>query len=214
MAANRKPGPLLGLDSPAAAPTRNAAHLPGTVGLWFDLPRHEEKPTDARPCPRRNEFYEYVLRLNEQDLKLILKTSEGFPSPDDGVPATSHNTSGHALSKHLQGVSEKKSYEQWTRFRGLDAMAKALHLLLHLPNVQADLQLMEPHPVKLTPILGSIKADFDIYISEKNKKTKKGRDWYFVKAELVRSECGNSLPCLARVGLQRARARWQKIPAR
>lgn len=75
--------------------------------------------------------------LDKNTLKLILKTSQGFPSQyesskaivkvSQGSKQISPSRSGHAISSHVRGAT---STGVKTKFRSIDDMAAALDLLL------------------------------------------------------------------------------------
>ena len=85
--------------------------------------------------------------LDEEKLKLILKTSEGFPTqygPSqarivDGLISPSR--SGHSLGRHIRGAQRTLGK---TKFCSLDDMAKALAQVLKTPEGILALQQLQP----------------------------------------------------------------------
>ena len=84
--------------------------------------------------------------LDKAKLKLILKTSQGFPSQYESSKAdvrftvsgkqVSPSRSGHAISSHVRGASATGFK---TKFCSLDDMAAALELVLQSPAGQSAL---------------------------------------------------------------------------
>jgi hypothetical protein len=75
--------------------------------------------------------------LDKVKLKLILKTSESFPTqyaPSQAQIVNGHlnpSRSGHPLGQHLRGV--RRTIKK-TKFCSLDDMAEALELVLRTPD--------------------------------------------------------------------------------
>jgi hypothetical protein len=85
--------------------------------------------------------------LDKAKLKLILKTSESFPTQYAPSRASivdgqlSPSRSGHPLGSHLRGVQQTV---RKTKFCSLDDMADALDLVLRTPAGAAALAQLQP----------------------------------------------------------------------
>jgi len=85
--------------------------------------------------------------LDKVKLKLILKTSESFPTqyaPSQAKVVNGHlnpSRSGHPLGQHLRGV---RTTIKKTKFCSLDDMAEALELLLQTPDGTTKLAQLQP----------------------------------------------------------------------
>jgi hypothetical protein len=88
-----------------------------------------------------------VANLTAAQLKLILQTSEGFPTQHESSKAMVKagsllpSRAGHALSSHLRGTS---ALSLKTKFANLDEMSRALEAALRTPMGQAALQRLRP----------------------------------------------------------------------
>jgi hypothetical protein len=88
-----------------------------------------------------------AIEYTAANLKLILRTSEGFPTQHESSKAMvkgaviSPSRTGHAFSQHVRGVT---ATQYKTKFASIDAMAEALALVLKTPQGQATLQRLRP----------------------------------------------------------------------
>ena|SRR5687767_8127404 len=85
--------------------------------------------------------------LTAAQLKLILRTSEGFPTQHESSKAMvkggdlSPSRVGHALASHLRGVG---TISLKTKFADVDEMSRALEAALRTPLGRACLQRLRP----------------------------------------------------------------------
>jgi len=143
--------------------------------------------------------------LDREKLKLILRTSETFPSRFSRAKVIDDQLSpgrfGHSLGQHLRGtqprMDQRGARVRWTSFCSLEDMAEALDLALKTPDGRSALQEIQRGNRRKLKVRISKAFDIEGEIAPDPKQKSKiaPQRFRFSRADLAKA--GFSLKCFA-----------------
>lgn len=142
-----------------------------------------------------------LLDFDTAKAKLILKTSQGFPTQYESSKAqvqagsVSPSRAGHATASHLRGATTTQFK---TKFCSLDQMAEALALLLNTPLGQAAVGRLQPGSRE--KVATDLDRTFEIEATIDGIGAVKFNRHDLAMASINRTSCVAILECRARAG--------------